>query len=82
MRICARPTFFEVEKFPKITFRSKKITHDGGEKFKLMGDLTIKETTREITFDVDLRRREQGSVGQHCDVPSPPTAASAARISS
>jgi polyisoprenoid-binding protein YceI len=44
--------FFEAEKYPKMTFRSKKITSGGGEKFKLTGDMTIKDITREITFDV------------------------------
>jgi polyisoprenoid-binding protein YceI len=46
------PDFFDVEKFPKMTFRSKKITPSGAERFKLTGDLTIKEMTHEITFDV------------------------------
>jgi polyisoprenoid-binding protein YceI len=46
------PDFFDAEKFPKITFRSKKVTHTGGDKFKLLGDLTIKETTRDLTLDV------------------------------
>ena len=46
------PDFFDAEKFPKITFRSRKVTPTGGEKFKLLGDLTIKETTRDLTLDV------------------------------
>ncbi|MFN3453780.1 MAG: YceI family protein [Pseudobdellovibrio sp.] len=42
--------FFDVEKYPKMTFKSKKIT--GSEKnFKIVGDLTIKDVTKEVTFD-------------------------------
>jgi polyisoprenoid-binding protein YceI len=47
--------FFDIEKFPKMTFRSKKITPAGGDKFKLVGALTIKETSRDITFDVGYK---------------------------
>jgi polyisoprenoid-binding protein YceI len=44
--------FFDAEKFPKMTFRATKITPAGDERFKVLGDLTVKETTRPITFDV------------------------------
>lgn len=44
--------FLDVEKFPTIAFRSRKIeTHSGGA--KVTGDLTIHEVTREIVLDVD-----------------------------
>lgn len=44
--------FLDVEKFPTLTFRSKKIqaSSDGG---KVTGDLTIRGITREITLDVE-----------------------------
>ena len=43
--------FFDVEKYPKITFRSTPI--DGTlEAFKLNGDLTIHGVTRPVTLDV------------------------------
>jgi polyisoprenoid-binding protein YceI len=43
--------FFDVEKFPKMTFRSTKI--DGAlDEFTLTGDLTIHGVTRPVTFDV------------------------------
>jgi polyisoprenoid-binding protein YceI len=44
--------FFEVEKYPTIEFKSKKIVSSGG-KLQLVGDLTIHGTTREVTLDVD-----------------------------
>jgi polyisoprenoid-binding protein YceI len=46
------PNFFEVEKYPTIEFKSKKIT-GGGAKLQVVGDLTIHGTTREVTLDVD-----------------------------
>jgi polyisoprenoid-binding protein YceI len=46
------PNFFDVEKYPTIEFKSKKVVSDGG-KLQLIGDLTIHGTTREVTLDVD-----------------------------
>jgi polyisoprenoid-binding protein YceI len=46
------PNFFDVEKYPTIEFKSKRITNGGG-KLQLIGDLTIHGTTREVTLDVD-----------------------------
>jgi polyisoprenoid-binding protein YceI len=45
--------FFDVANHPTITFRSKKITPAGKDRFKVAGDLTIRGTTREVTFDVE-----------------------------
>ena len=44
--------FFDVEKYPTIEFKSKKIVNNGG-KLQLVGDLTMHGTTREVTLDVD-----------------------------
>ncbi|HXB99941.1 MAG TPA: YceI family protein [Terriglobales bacterium] len=46
------PHFFEVEKYPTIEFKSKRIVSSGG-KLQVIGDLTIHGTTREVTLDVD-----------------------------
>jgi polyisoprenoid-binding protein YceI len=46
------PHFFEVEKYPTIEFKSKKIVRSGG-KLQVIGDLTIHGTTRDVTLDVD-----------------------------
>jgi len=45
--------FFEVEKYPTLTFKSKRVVAAGPGKLKLIGDLTIHGTTKEVTFDVD-----------------------------
>jgi len=47
------PDFFDVEKYPTMSFRSKRITPVGEGKFKMTGDLTIRSVTREVTFDVE-----------------------------
>jgi polyisoprenoid-binding protein YceI len=46
------PNFFDVEKYPTMEFKSKRISNAGG-KLQLIGDLTIHGTTREVTLDVD-----------------------------
>jgi polyisoprenoid-binding protein YceI len=46
------PNFFDVEKYPTIEFKSKRILNTGG-KLQLIGDLTMHGTTREVTLDVD-----------------------------
>ena len=46
------PNFFDVEKYPTMEFKSKRISNAGG-KLQVTGDLTIKGTTREVTLDVD-----------------------------
>ena len=47
------PNFFDVEKYPTLTFKSKRAESPGGGKLKLVGDLTMHGTTREVTLDVD-----------------------------
>jgi len=44
--------FFDVEKYPTIEFKSKRIVNRGG-KLQLVGDLTMHGTTREVSLDVD-----------------------------
>lgn len=44
--------FFDVEKYPKITFKSKSFKKTDGKNYKLTGDLTIKGVTKTVEFDV------------------------------
>jgi polyisoprenoid-binding protein YceI len=44
--------FLEIEKYPTMTFKSTKIEHIGGDKYKVIGDLTIKGNTKPVTLDV------------------------------
>ena len=47
------PNFFEVAKYPTITFKSKSVQAAGDGKLKIVGDLTIHGVTKEVTLDVD-----------------------------
>jgi polyisoprenoid-binding protein YceI len=46
--------FFAAEKFPTITFKAKKSVKGDGGKFRLTGDLTIRDVTKEVTFDCEF----------------------------
>jgi polyisoprenoid-binding protein YceI len=45
--------FLDVEKFPKIAFKSKKIEPAGAGKAKVTGDLTLHGVTKEVVLDVE-----------------------------
>ena len=45
--------FLDVEKFPKLTFASTRITRSGDEELKVEGDLTIHGVTRKVEFAVE-----------------------------
>jgi len=47
------PDFLDVEKFPSITFHSKKVTAAGPGNLKLTGDLTMHGVTKEVVLDVE-----------------------------
>lgn len=47
------PDFFDVANHPSITFQSKRVQAAGPKKFKLIGDLTIRGVTKEVTLDVE-----------------------------
>src|SRR5690349_14034720 len=51
------PDFFEVEKFPKLLFKSPRVSDVRGNSFKLTGDLTIRGVTRPVTLDVTSEGR-------------------------
>ena len=50
--------FFDVAKYPTITFVSRKVVSAGTDKLKVTGDLTIHGVTREVVLDVDGPSRE------------------------
>lgn len=45
--------FFDVEQFPHMTFKATQV-QGTPENFRVSGDLTIKETTKPVTFDVEF----------------------------
>jgi polyisoprenoid-binding protein YceI len=47
------PNFLDVQKYPTITFKSKRAESAGSGKLKITGDLTIHGVTKEVVLDVD-----------------------------
>ena len=45
--------FFDVTRYPTMTFVTKKVARSGPDSLKVTGDLTIHGVTREVTLDVD-----------------------------
>jgi polyisoprenoid-binding protein YceI len=48
------PDFLNADEFPELTFRSTKLSHKGGNRFEVEGDLTIRGETRPVTLDVEF----------------------------
>jgi polyisoprenoid-binding protein YceI len=44
--------FLEVENFPAITFRSRRIEKAGDDRYRVVGDLTIRDVTHKVVLDV------------------------------
>jgi polyisoprenoid-binding protein YceI len=51
------PDFFDVEKFPKIQFRSTRIEKVEDTRYRVVGDLTMHSVTREVSLDVEYAGR-------------------------
>ncbi|MBU3847053.1 MAG: YceI family protein [Candidatus Acinetobacter avistercoris] len=49
--------FFDAEKFPNITFKSTKVQALSKNKYKITGDLTIKDVTKPVVLDAVLNKQ-------------------------
>jgi polyisoprenoid-binding protein YceI len=49
------PDFFEVEKYPKMVFKSSSIEKTGKDNYKVTGNLTIRDITKPVTMDLWYR---------------------------
>jgi polyisoprenoid-binding protein YceI len=47
------PLFFDVEKFPRITFKSRGTTVEAVGRLKMTGDLTMHGVTRPVTLEIE-----------------------------
>ena len=45
--------FFDVARFPSLTFRSTRVEAHGADEFKVTGELTLHGVTREVVLDVE-----------------------------
>jgi len=46
--------FFNAERYPKITFRSHLVERVDDTRYKLYGDLTIRDVTKEVVLDTEF----------------------------
>ena len=46
--------FFNAEQWPAITFKSTKVEPAGEDRFRIFGDLTIRDTTKPVVLDAEL----------------------------
>ncbi|MFD5146562.1 YceI family protein [Streptomyces sp. NPDC058401] len=46
--------FFDAETFPLMTFRSTEARQLGGDKYRITGELTIKDVTRPLSIDLEF----------------------------
>ncbi len=47
------PDFLNAEQYPYLTFKSKRIEKVEGNRARIVGDLTIRDVTREVALDVE-----------------------------
>jgi len=48
------PDFFAADEHPTITFQSREVRNVRGDTFEIVGDLTIRGTTREVVMDAEF----------------------------
>ncbi|QSQ18053.1 YceI family protein [Myxococcus landrumensis] len=48
------PDFFDAGAFPKLIFRSKRVQDAGKGHYRVVGDLTIRDVTREVVLEAEL----------------------------
>lgn len=47
------PDFLDVASFPKLRFQSTQLEKIGGDRYRVHGDLTIRDVTREVVLDAE-----------------------------
>lgn len=46
--------FFDAQAFPTLRFASTKVVHEGGDRYRVHGELTIRDVTRPIVLKAEL----------------------------
>lgn len=57
------PDFLDVANYPTITFKSRRIVLTSSDKFQVVGDLTIRGVTREITLNATYEGQQKSPWG-------------------
>lgn len=56
--------FFDSEKYPTIAFHSKSVEALGNDKYRVLGDLTVRDVTREIPLEITREGVTKSMQGQ------------------
>jgi polyisoprenoid-binding protein YceI len=57
------PDFLDAERSPELIFKSKKVQDLGGDRLRLIGDLTIRGVTKEVALEVESMGRAKDPWG-------------------
>lgn len=57
------PDFFDVAKYPTLTFKSTSVEHVGGSEYNVTGDLTMRDVTRPVTFKAEYHGQGKNPYG-------------------
>ncbi|MBI2940472.1 MAG: polyisoprenoid-binding protein [Chloroflexi bacterium] len=57
------PDFLDAEQFPTLAFRSRRVEALGGDRYRVVGDLTIRDITREAVLDTTFEGRAKDPWG-------------------
>jgi polyisoprenoid-binding protein YceI len=47
------PDFLDTARYPELAFKSRRVATIDGKRFEVVGDLTIRDVTREVTLEVE-----------------------------
>ena len=56
--------FFDVEKYPELTFKSTSLKEDGKDSYKLSGNLTLHGITKPVTMNLTYRGTTQNPMSK------------------
>ncbi len=59
------PSFLDVAKWPQIVFKSKRVEYLGERNYRVVGDLTIRDVTKEVPLQVILTDKIQDTRNNH-----------------
>jgi polyisoprenoid-binding protein YceI len=57
------PDFFDVGKYPELRFKSTRIEKTGDDRYRVTGELTIRDVTREVALEVEYGGRAKDPWG-------------------